>query len=101
MRGAGGGRELDGARTRAVPVLPAGAVVSGPAPILDHARAVSVSTENASPSTVAGPGEVRVAVEQLDALSLLQSVITLANEAPGISHEQLRDRLIALTDWSR
>jgi hypothetical protein len=59
-----------------------------------------VSTENASPPTVAGPGELQVVVEQLDALSLLQSVITLADEAPGISDEQLRDRLIALTERS-
>jgi hypothetical protein len=59
-----------------------------------------VSTENASPSTVTGPGELRVVVEQLDALSLLQSVITLADEAPRISDEQLRDRLIALTERS-
>ncbi len=101
MRGAGGGRELDGARTRAVPVLSAGAVVSGPAPIPGQVRAVSVSTENASPSTVAGPGEMRVMVDQLDALSLLQSVITQADEAPGISDEQLRDRLIELTDRPR
>jgi hypothetical protein len=84
-----------------VPVLSAGAVVSGPAPIPGQVRAVSVSTENASPSTVAGPGEVRVIVDQLDALSLLQSVITQADEAPGISDEQLRDRLIALTDRPR
>jgi hypothetical protein len=84
-----------------VPVLSAGAVVSGPAPIPGQVRAVSVSRENASPSTVAGPGEVRVMVDQLDALSLLQSVITQADEAPGISDEQLRDRLIALTDRPR
>jgi len=84
-----------------VSVLPAGAVVSGPAPIPGQVRAVSVSTENASPSTVAGPGEVRVMVDQLDVLSPLQSVITLADEAPGISDEQLRDRLIALTDRPR
>ena len=83
-----------------MPVLPAGAVVSGPAPIPGQARTVSVSTENASPSTVTGPGELRVVVEQLDALSLLQSVITLADEAPRISDEQLRDRLIALTERS-
>jgi len=84
-----------------VPVLSAGAVVSGPAPIPGPVRAVSVSTEYASPFTVAGPGEVRVMVDQLDALSLLQSVITQADEAPGISDEQLRDRLIALTDRPR
>jgi hypothetical protein len=60
-----------------------------------------MSTENASPSTVASPGELRVVVDQLDALSLLQSVITLADEAPGISDEQLRDRLIALTERSQ
>jgi hypothetical protein len=41
-----------------------------------------------------------VVVEQLDALSLLQRVITLADEAPEISDEQLRDRLIALTERS-
>jgi hypothetical protein len=40
-------------------------------------------------------------VDQLDALSLLQSVITQAYEAPGISDEKLRDRLIALTDRPR
>ena len=84
-----------------MPVLPAGAVVTGPAPIPGQTRAGSVSTENASLSTVAVPGELRVVVEQLDALSLLQSVITLADEAPGISDEQLRDRLIALTERSR
>lgn len=84
-----------------MPVLSAGAVVSGPAPIPGQVRAVSVSTENASPSTVAGPGEMRVMVDQLDALSLLQSVITQADEAPGISDEQLRDRLIELTDRPR
>ena len=83
-----------------MPVLPAGAIVSRLAPISGHARAVSVSTENASPSTVAGPGELRVVVERLDALSLLQSVITLADEASAISDEQLRDRLIALTERS-
>jgi hypothetical protein len=54
-------------------VLPAGAVVSRLAPIPGQARAGSVSTENASPSTVAGPGELRVVVEQLDALSLQAS----------------------------
>jgi hypothetical protein len=41
-----------------------------------------------------------VVVEQLDALSL-QSVITPADEAPGTSDEQLRDRLIALTERSQ
>jgi hypothetical protein len=82
-------------------VLPAGAVVSRLALIPGQARAGSVSTENASPSTVAVPGELRVVVEQLDALSLLQSVITLADEAPGTSDEQLRDRLIALTERSQ
>lgn len=80
-------------------MLPAGAVVSRLAPIPGQARAGSVSTENASPSTVAGPGELRVVVEQLDALSP-QSVITPADEAPGTSDEQLRDRLIALTERS-
>lgn len=100
MRGASGGREPDGAPTPAVPVLPAGAVVSRLAPIPGQARAGSVSTENASPSTVAGPGELRVVVEQLDALSL-QSVITPADEAPGTSDEQLQDRLIALTERSQ
>jgi hypothetical protein len=50
---------------------------------------------------MADPGELQVMVEQLDALSLLQSVITLADEAPGISDEQLRDRLIALTERSQ
>jgi hypothetical protein len=100
MRGASGGREPDGAPTPAVPVLPAGAVVSRLAPIPGQARAGSVSTENASPSTVAGPGELRVVVEQLDALSL-QSVITPADEASGTSDEQLRDRLIALTERSQ
>jgi hypothetical protein len=99
MRSASGGREPDGAPTPAVPVLPAGAVVSRLAPIPGQARAGSVSTENASPSTVAGPGELRVVVEQLDALSP-QSVITPADEAPGASDEQLRDRLIALTERS-
>jgi hypothetical protein len=81
-------------------VLPAGAVVSRLAPIPGQARAGSVSTENTSPSTVAGPGELRVVVEQLDALSL-QSVITPADEASGTSDEQLRDRLIALTERSQ
>ena len=84
-----------------MPVLPAGAVVSRPAPIPGQARAVPVSTENASPSTMAGPGELQAVVDQLDALSLLQSVITQADEAPGISDEQLRTRLIALTDRPR
>ena len=84
-----------------MPVLPASAIVSRLAQISGHARAVSVSTENASPSTVAGPAELRVVVEQLDALSLLQSVITLADEAPGISDEQSRDRLSALTKRSQ
>ncbi len=65
--------------------------MSGAAPIPGQVRALSVSKETASQSTV----------PEHHAISLLQSVITLADEAPGISDEQLRDRLVALTDWSR
>jgi hypothetical protein len=40
-------------------------------------------------------------VEQLDAASLLRHVITLADDAPTITNEQLLHRLLELADRSR
>jgi len=81
---------------------------TGPRHEYDHRQPVSDLGEvSAYRETTAAVQEVTDArcgddlaamVEQIDAVSLLRSVITLADEAPAITDKQLADRLVALTD---